>query len=581
MTAFQDVVRTFRSAVSAGLRACTTPDIGRPEGLHYLCAFAASVTIAAAQQPVVPPDTILVNGHVITVDARFSIAEAVAISSGKFTAVGTSAAIRKLAGPKTATIDLHGQTVIPGLADGHLHDAGGGPGVDLSGARSLPDILAAVAARVTQTRPGDVIVSNSDWHEAQLKEHRLPYRSDLDAVSPANPVVLVRGGHEYILNSAALRKWAITRDTPQQPGGRITRDANGELNGELIDRAKTLVQLPPSPPLTIDALVAQHKKLNAAGLTSIRYPGASIEQYRLLEEMKRRGLLTIRVSQLMRVGADGAEKMRAAVAALGVKPDEGDEWLRVGGMKLAVDGGFEGGWMRQPYVEPWGEGGTFYGVNTMKQAPYTDVVKELNRLGWRVATHAVGDAAIDEVIAAYEAANAEQSIAGRRWALEHGFIAQPDQIARLKKLDLVISAQDHLYLAGPSLVNYWGPIRAARTTPMRAFLDAGFVVAGGTDSAVVPYPPLWVIYHFVTRDTISGGVLGADQKITRREALQVETINNAFLTFEEKLKGSIEPGKLADLAVLPEDILSCADKQIEQMHVTMTMVGGTVVYRRP
>ena len=165
--------------------------------------------------------------------------------------------------------------------------------------------------------------------------------------------------------------------------------------------------------------------------------------------------------------------MRAAVAALNVKPDEGDEWLRVGGMKLGVDGGFEGGWMRQPYVEPWGEGGTFYGVNTMKQAPYTDVVKELNRLGWRVATHAVGDAAIDEVLAAYEAANAEKSIAGRRWALEHGFIAQPDQFARLKKLDLVISAQDHLYLAGPSLVNYWGPVRAARTTPMRAFIDHG------------------------------------------------------------------------------------------------------------
>ena len=560
------VARAFRPASRAALKGCAT-----------VCAL----TVLTAQQPAIPPDTILVNGQVITVDARFSIAEAVAITGGTFTAVGTSAVIRRLAGPTTTTIDLHGQTVIPGLADGHLHDAGGGPGVDLSGARSLADITAAVAARVKQSRPGDVIVSNGDWHEAQLAEHRLPYRADLDQVSPANPVVLVRGGHEYILNSAALRKWHITTATPPQPGGRITRDAKGELNGELIDRAKALVQLPPAPPLTIDALVAQHKTLNAAGLTSIRYPGASIEQYRLLEEMKRRGLLTIRVNQLMRVGADSAEKMRAAVAALHIKPDEGDEWLRVGGMKLGVDGGFEGGWMREPYVEPWGEGGTFRGVNTMKQAPYTDVVRELNRLGWRVATHAVGDAAIDEVITAYEAANAEKSIVGRRWALEHGFLAQPDQIARLKKLDLVISAQDHLYLAGPSLVNYWGPARAARTTPMRAFLDAGFVVAGGTDSAVVPYPPLWVIYHFVTRGTISGGVLGADQKITRREALQVETINNAYLTFEESLKGSIEPGKLADLVVLPEDILTCAEKRIEQMPIALTMVGGRVVYRRP
>src|SRR5205814_10582921 len=135
-------------------------------------------------------------------------------------------------------------------------------------------------------------------------------------------------------------------------------------------------------------------------------------------------------------------------------------------------------------------------------------------LGWRVATHAGGDAAIDEVIAADQAADAEKSIAGKRWGIEHAFIAQPDQIARLKQLDLVISAQDHLYLAGPSLVNYWGPVRAARTTPMRAFLDAGFVVAGGPDSAVVPYPPLCVIYHFVSRDTITGGLLGGDQTTT-------------------------------------------------------------------
>ena len=177
--------------------------------LAVLGVLVVLVVRPAIEAQPAPADTILVNGHVITVDARFSIAEAVAISGGKFSAVGTNVAIRRLAGPKTTTIDLHGQTVIPGLADGHLHDAGGGPGVDLSRARSLADILAAVAARVTQTRAGDVIVSNSDWHEAQLKEHRLPYRADLDTVSPANPVVLVRGGHEYILNSAALRACGI------------------------------------------------------------------------------------------------------------------------------------------------------------------------------------------------------------------------------------------------------------------------------------------------------------------------------------------------------------------------------------
>jgi predicted amidohydrolase YtcJ len=551
--------------------------------LKTVAAIAAMTVTAIALMPAQTPpaaDLVLINGHVVTVDARFSVAEAVAIRSGRFVAVGTTADIKRLAGPNTQTIDVHGQTVIPGLADGHLHDAGGGPGVDLSRARSIADVLAAIAARVKRSTPGEVIVTNSDWHEAQLREHRLVYRADLDTVSPANPVVVVRGGHEYILNSAALKKWNITKETPQAPGGRITRDAGGELNGELIDRAKSLVRLPPSPKLTIEELQAQHRKLNAAGLTSIRYPGASAEQYRLLQDMDRRGLLTIRVSQLLRFNADSADAMRAAIAATGLKPDEGNEWVRIGGMKLGVDGGFEGGWMREPYAEPWGEHGTFRGVNTMKPAAFTDVVKELNREGWRVATHAVGDAAIDEVLAGYEAANAEKSIRGKRWSLEHGFVPQPDQFPRLKALDLVISAQDHLYLAGPSLVNYWGAARAARTTPVREYLDRGFVVAGGTDSAVVPYPPLWVIYHFVSRDTISGGVMGADQKITRKDALQIETINNAYLTFEEAIKGSIETGKLADLVVLPEDILTCPDKRIEQMQVAMTMVGGRVVYDR-
>ena len=549
----------------------------RLKASRYLLFFVAASLLHAQAAP---PDTILVNGHVITVDARFSIAQAIAIKDGRFTAVGTDADIRKLAGPNTTTIDLHGQTVIPGLADGHLHDAGGGPGVDLSRARSIPDVLTAIKARVQQSAAGEVIVTNSDWHEAQLEEQRLPYRHDLDSVSPNNPVVVVRGGHEYVLNSAALAKWNIKKDTPQPAGGRITRDEHGELNGELIDRAKALVTLPAAPKLTIEALQAQHRKLNEAGLTSIRYPGASVEQYRLLQEMARRGVLTIRVNQLMRFNADSAGSMRRAIAASGVKPDEGDEWLRVGGMKLGVDGGFEGGWMREPYAEPWGERGTFRGVNTMKQAPFTDVVKELNREGWRVATHAVGDAAIDEVLAAYESASAEQSIRGKRWTIEHGFIVEPDQFPRMKALGLVISAQNHLYLAGPSLVKYWGAPRASRVTPMRDYIDRGFVVAGGTDSPVVPYPPFWVIYHFVSRGTISGGVMGADQKVSRKEALQVETINNAYLTFEETLKGSIEPGKLADLVVVPEDILTVPDKDVERMRPSQTMVGGKVVYRR-
>jgi hypothetical protein len=453
----------------------------------------------------------------------------------------------------------------------------------LSRARTLNDVITKIAEAAKEKRPDEIVVTNSDWHEAQLKEQRLPYRKDLDKASASIPVVVVRGGHEFILNSAALKKFSITRETPEPAGGKISRDEQGELNGELLDRAKSLVRLPREEGDHLDAayFIAEHKKLNAAGLTSIRYPGASLEQYRILQDMEKKGQLTIRVNQLMRAfEATNVDQMKAALVKWNLKPDEGDEWLRIGGIKLAIDGGFEGGWMTQPYAKPYDQSGTFFGVNTLKKNAYTAIVKEINRQGWRAATHAVGDAAIDEVIAAYEAANGEKSIVGGRWSIEHAFIPRADQFPRMKKLGLIISAQDHLYLAGPSLVKMWGPQRAAWMTPLRTYLDQGFMVTGGTDSPVIPYPPLWVFYHFVTRDTISGGVLGADQRITRQEALKIETINNAFLTFEEKIKGSIEPGKLADLVMLPEDIMTIPAKNIESLGVLMTMVGGKIVYQR-
>jgi predicted amidohydrolase YtcJ len=398
------------------------------------------------------------------------------------------------------------------------------------------------------------------------------------------PVVVVRGGHEFILNSAALKKWNITKETPEPPGGRITRYPDGELNGELVDRAKQLVSLPPRPAPSLEeriqAQIAEYNKLHAAGLTAVRHPGGSIEDYRMRREMASRGVLTMRVTQLLGVDRGGEPaSVEQTVKSWGIAPDAGDALLRIGGIKLGVDGGFEGGFMREPYEEPYGEGGTFRGLQTVPQDRFTAIARTLNRLDWRVFSHAVGDAAIDEVLTGYEAANADKSIVGKRWGIEHGFIPQADQFPRMKKLELYVSAQNHLYLAGPSLVKYWGAKRAGWTTPVKAYLDAGIPVSGGTDSAVVPYPPLWVIYHFVTRDTITGGVLGADQKISREDAIRLVTRNHWYLTFEEQTKGVIAPGRYADMVVLAEDIMSVPAKRIEQMNVLMTMVGGKTVYR--
>lgn len=530
------------------------------------------------------PDRILYNAHIVTLDPQSTVAQAIAIRDGRFVAVGQSDEVRALAGPNTGEMDLEGRTLVPGLGDNHFHSIGGGPGVDLSQARSLSDVQAALAARVTEVEPGDVIVSNSDWHEGQLKEQRLPYRRDLDQAVPNNPVVVVRGGHEYVLNSAALTRWGITEATPQPAGGLIGRDAAGRLNGELVDRAKDLVRLPrrerPDYEERIQALADEHGRLNEAGLTTVRYGSGSPELYGMLRDMKQRGILTVRTSVLFRLGgATDPATLDQTFSEWGVGPNDGDEWVRVAGIKLGVDGGFEGGLLREPYEAPWdGEGG-FNGLQTAPTGPYIALVRALNARGWRVATHAVGDAAIDLVLEAYEAAHRDSSIVGRRWVIEHAFVSQPDQLPRMKALELHISAQDHLYLAAPSLRKYWGVERADGVTPVRTYLDAGLDVSLGTDSPVVPYRPMWVLYHFITRNTISAGVAGPDQRIGREDALRLSSLGNAQLTFEEDQKGSIEVGKLADLIVLSEDIMSVPEERIEDIDVVLTMVGGDIVYR--
>src|ERR1700752_246940 len=218
--------------------------------------------------------------------------------------------------------------------------------------------------------------------------------------------------------------------------------------------------------------------------------------------------------------------------------------------------------MRKPYSEPYGEGGTFSRLRLIAEEDFTTTVREIHRLGWRLATHAVGDRAVDMVLAAYEAADHDRSLIDSHWVIEHAFFSAPDQYPRIKRLGIFLSVQDHLYVAGPSLKKYLGDERASRTTPVRTYLDAGIPGSGGSDSPVIPYAPFWVMYPFVTRDTISGGVFGPEEGVSREEALRLLTINNARLMFEEKEKGSIESGKLADLVVVSDDILTCPPERL-------------------
>lgn len=561
--------------------AKTVPGLMVPR-LAALGLVALGLAACAAPRPEAA-DLVLVDGEILTMGAPGTV-EALAVSDGRVRAVGTSEEIRRLAGPDTRVVELNGRTVIPGLTDNHYHGIGGGPGVDLTGARSLRDVADAIAAFALETAPGELIVTNRDWHEGQLAEHRLPYRDDLDGAAPGQPVVVVRGGHEYVLNSPALARWDIDESTPEVPGGRIGRYPDGRLNGELVDRAKDLVTLPaaapPDPAAVLDAMAEEYAALNSRGLTSIRYPGGPPEQYRAIEQLRDQGRLTLRVNYVLRAPRGANAQPLADALATWPEMGEGDDWLRVGGVKLGVDGGFEGGLMREPYEEPWGEGGTFRGLQTVPTERFIETVRELHRRGWRVATHAVGDAAIDLVLEGYEAANADAPIDGLRWVIEHGFLPRDDHFPRMRSLGLSVTAQNHLYVAAPSLVKYWGAQRAAWTTPVRAYLDAGIPVSLGTDSPVVPWDPWWMLHHFTTRGTISAGVLDPSQSITREEALEAVTRSYAHLTFEEEEKGTLEVGMAADLVVTADHVLECEDPCLESMQVDLTVVGGRIVYER-
>jgi predicted amidohydrolase YtcJ len=551
----------------------------RNRALQYTAATGAIFMLLAGcgggggrDDDVAPADAVYTNGKVLTVDAKFSVAQAFAVKDGKFVAVGATSDVQRYVGSGTQVVDLRGRTVIPGLSDGHFHDAGGGPGIDLSKTRTLAELFAKVSEAAAKAKPGDVLVSNSDWHEAQLAEQRTPRAAELEAAAPGIPVVLVRGGHSYFLNNTALAKWNFTTSTPVPAGGAIPRDPDGKLTGELVDTARAPVQLPPTPAVTLADLEAQAKLLNSYGLTNIRIPGTSIASYRLHQQLRDSGKSTLRYSILFR-GVPAA-----TLNSAGIKQGEGDEWIKVWGIKMGVDGGFEGGLMTKAYLDPLGQGGTYFGLRTMAQTAFNDQVIAWNRAGWRVATHAVGDAAMDQVLQGYEMANADKDFRQAGWTIEHAFVSRPDQYPRMKYLNLRLSVQDHLYLAAPVLKNYWGLDRASQVTPVKTYLDQGFLLAGGTDSSVVPFNPFWVLYHFITRDTISAGVYGANQGIGREDALRLLTINYAQLTDEANLKGSIEANKLADFVVLSGDYLAMPVAQIEDLRALATFVGGKRVH---
>jgi predicted amidohydrolase YtcJ len=549
-----------------------------------VAALSFAPSIAVAQ----PADLVLRGGRIITVDRDWRIAEAVAIRDGRFVAVGDNAAVAPLTGPNTQVIELGGRTVVPGLIDTHLHQMLLGlnsRAVQLLGARSVADVQAAIAARVAQTAPGQWVTASSGWHESILAEGRMLTRQEIDKVAPDHPVFIPRGGHVVTVNSKALDLAGITKDTPNPDGGVIVRDErSGEATGVLLQNAANLVRRilppPPPPPTAAELLKGAMRELNSYGIVGVVEPGVDERVMALYRQVHDAGDMTVRTDVLYR--ALTKAQFERGIAA--IREQKNSDMLRFPGIKVPLDGGVEGGRMSWPYRIVPGEqvNPNYRGVLLLPpggEDEYVEALKLAAAAGLQVQTHAVGDETIDVIVRAYERVNRERAIRDLRWVIMHIFHPSDAAIARMAEFGIMATAQDHPVLLGHNQRRWWGDERAAYAIPIRKLIDAGILVGGGSDGPVVPVDPFLSMWWMTTRQVLKGYVLGGEHAVTQKEALQLYTINNARILGVEQDRGTIEPGKLADLAVLSQDILAVPPDDIRNTKALLTLVGGRIVHR--
>jgi hypothetical protein len=532
------------------------------------------------------PDLIIYDAHIVTVDGKFSIAQAAAITGTKFSGVGSDAQIMAMAGPNTRKLDLHGQTVLPGFSDTHNHQLTQGAtlsvDVDLTNIHSIADIQNAIAARIKQVKPGDWVRGTRGWWEQDLSDGRLPTRFDLDKVSPNNPVT-IPGPHYNIANSLALKLAGITKDTPNPQGGEIRKDPKtGEPTGLLFDNAgRAVARLVPkeSKEDVVKGLLQTIALNNSNGLTSIGEPGGSQEQMDIYKSLLAQNNLTMRIDFCYNIDpAEPLDQAKKDIAALGAPGQHyGDGMIRSDEIaETGLDGAELTALLREDYPDRPGYKGMF----KVPQQQFNEFSALVAEAGWRLRPHVVGDAAIDEALTAFEYANSKKSIVGRRWMMDHDFLLLPDMYPKVKKLGLFLNSQYmHDAQLGKLILVAWHRPLADKMENYKDWLAAGIKFAGGSDGPISYHAqPIYEIYGEVTRKTMWGGVLGADQGITREQAIRSVTSWSPYSSFEENVKGSIEPGKYADMVLLSNDILKVPADDIKNIKVLATVLGGKTVY---
>lgn len=567
--------------------------------LRALSLIAAACLAAFAMNPKPPsaqaPDVIYRHGTLATMDRSHPFAEAMAVRGDRILAVGSDAEMARLAGPHTRTVDLHGAFVLPGFNDAHVHLADAGIEMlqlDLSGTTSLADLQQRLRAYAARQPKGSWIIGGG-WDQTLWPHGALPSRSDLDAFSQGHPVLLDRvDGHASVANTRALELAGITAQTPNPPGGEIVRDAHGQPTGLLLEGARGLVRRKiPAPDSAQRRLMLRAVLDNALrhGVTSVQ-DFSPWPYFLSLEQMEKQGELPLRVSEWLPFPAPvkQLQQMRA-------HHDAHDPWLHTGMLKAFMDGSL--GSHTAALLAPYSDDLHTSGLPQYQQAELNRMAIERARAGFQLGFHAIGDAAVQMALNTFAAVEqalgnapmrgmgtmAAMSFPGPRYRIEHAQIIAPGDLNRFHKLGVIASVQpgqllDDMRWAEARL----GPERAAKESYLwRSLLNHGVPLALGTDLPVIPISPFRNLYAAVTRASLDGKQTypGARERLNREQALHAYTMGSALAEFEEKDKGSLTPGKLADFVVLSQNLLTCTPQQILQTQVEMTVVSGEVKYR--
>jgi predicted amidohydrolase YtcJ len=568
--------REFMGFTAAGIAGAMTPPWLRGER-----PWTAMATVQG-----VDPDLVVINAKVYTMDPAMPRAEAFAVTGGRFVAIGRSADIKSLAGKTTQTIDAKQMTVVPGFIDCHNHAGGttllyevlvGNPfEVEFVTIASIIDKLKAKAS----TLPAGTWVEGYFHDDTKLKDKRPLNRHDLDKVSTEHPVVVRhRGGHTSFYNTKALEMAKVTKDTPNRPGGTFDRDESGDLNGRVTDRAREVFngvgQRPSFTPAQReqrerDGLAHISKQFVRYGLTTVHHEGGDLTA---LQDIRARGDLRHRVSY--EVSGRSLDSMINS----GIMTGFGDEWIKLGATsEHTVDGSFSERTMAlsipYPGIQP-----PYKGNITEQQDELNAWVERVHRAGIQVNCHANGDVAIDMYLTAFERAQKAAPRADARPKITHCTLINDDLVRRMKALDAVPAMFTTYAYYNTDKFPFYGEDLMKRSMAFRTLLDAGIKAAAGSDFSPGPFAPLMGIQGMVTRTGWDGTTWGANQRVTVDEAIRINTLNGAYASKEEKLKGSISIGKLADFVLLADDPHTVAKEKIKDIQIVRTVVGGSTMHQ--